>query len=190
METIEVVPKDRDIKNVFDTHPTWEWTKRIKIPFTYAFSKNHIYSLRGHGHVALRQESKAMRDGVTQLFREAVRDQRIYNNKLWIEVLAEKPNHRGDAINIVDLVCDGIKTAIDIDDRWFAIWRLDWAIEKNDPQIYIGIGQELCEDAIACSCCGEILPLHNFNKNTNAKHGVSRWCRECRKLLRRTNAQS
>lgn len=184
MGLLKQIPRNRDVTTVFDSHPTWAWTKRITVPFTYAFSKNHIYSMRGQGHVVLREESKGMRDAVTQLFREAIRDQKIYNNKLWIEVFIEKPNHRGDAINVIDLVCDGIKTAIDVDDRWFAIWRLDWAIEKNDPQIYIGIGQEECEDAIACSYCGQILALHHFNKNQRNKHGVSRCCRECQRLLR------
>ena len=169
--------------------PALTWLIRIAVPFQYTLSKNHIYTMTRYGHTALRREARASRDEITQLLREAVRDRTIKNNKLWIDIFVEKPNHRGDAINVVDLVCDAIKDATGVDDRWYSIRCIDWQIVKSEPTIYIGIGQEECEDAIACSFCGEILPLAAFNKNRASKIGVDRRCRECLKLARKPKGQ-
>lgn len=100
-------------------------------------------------------------------------------NRVWLDILVQKPNQRGDAVNFVDLICDAAKSAIGIDDRWFSIRRLDWQIVKDDPKIYIGIGQEDVPAVQACSSCGRLLPFSEFHKNTRLQNGVSRNCKEC-----------
>jgi hypothetical protein len=165
--------------------PDLEWIIRLAVPFQYSLSKNHMFTTTRFGHVALRKESRGIRDEITQLLREAMRKREIKNNKLWIDILVQKPNHKGDAINVLDLVCDAIKDATGVDDRWYSIRRLDWQIVKTNPMMFIGIGQELCVGSIACSSCGEILPLNQFNKNKASKVGVTRNCRECLKLMRK-----
>ena len=160
------------------------WIMRVAVPFTYAASKNHIYARRRSGHVFLRRESKAKRAEITAAIRAGLVDRRVAHNKVWLDVLVQKPDHYGDAINVIDLVCDAVKDAVPVDDRWFCIRRLDWEIVKEDPQLIIGIGQDSLEDAQVCSYCGQIKPLTAFNKAKNRPLGVGRECRECRRVGR------
>ena len=157
------------------------WMCRVAVPFSYAASKNHIWSMARSGHVYKRQESKRMRGSLTLMIRSAANGQRIANNKLWIDILVQKPDHKGDAVNVVDLVCDSIKDAIDLDDRWYSIRCLDWEIVKDRPRLFVGIGQSTDEDVQVCSSCGRMLPLDNFTKKRSQKLGVDRNCRACLK---------
>jgi uncharacterized Zn-finger protein len=160
--------------------PALAWMTRISIQFTYAASKNHIYANTPRGHRYMRLESRAVQDEIAIRLRSAIAGQRIVHNKVWIDILVQKSNHRGDAVNFVDLVCDGVKKAIPVDDRWFSIRRLDWEVVKSDPRIYIGVGQEDVEDCQICSYCGRILSFDNFGKRSGTKLGISRECHECR----------
>lgn len=160
------------------------WMLRVMVPFTYATSKNHIYARRRSGHVYLRSESLAKRTEISLAIREGLSDRKVAHNKVWIDILVQKPNHYGDAINVIDLVCDAIKDALPVDDRWFCIRCVDWEIVKHEPQLIIGIGQRTKEDAQVCSYCGQIKPLDAFNRDRGRPLGVGRECRECRRAGR------
>lgn len=121
-----------------------------------------------------------MRDELTLRIRSAFSGKKVAHNKVWIAIFAQKPNHRGDAVNLIDLVCDAIKDAIGIDDRWFCLRQVDWQITKKEPEIYVEIGQTSDVDSQPCSSCGRILSLDKFNKRKSNKLGVDRNCRECR----------
>jgi len=157
------------------------WRARAAVPFSYAASKNHIYALNKRGHVALRRETRQMRDRLTRELRLALQGRRIAHNKVWIDILVQKPDHRGDAVNVVDLVCDAVKDAIPVDDRWFCIRCLDWEVCKDGGQLIVGIGQESDADCQVCSYCGRIRPLTEFNVASNRPLGVGRECKECRR---------
>jgi len=159
--------------------PDLLWLVRVAVPFSYAVSKNHIYTTRRSGHVALRQEAVAKRREIALVVRSALAARRVAHNKLWIDVLVQKPDHRGDAVNVVDLVCDAIKDATGLDDRWFCIRQLDWEIAKQKPMLYIGLGQESNDDCQVCSHCGRVQPLEAFPKRTSRRLGRDRVCREC-----------
>lgn len=159
---------------------TLEWSVRIIVPFTYAGSKNHIYSLRDSGHLFLRAESKAFRDEVTLRLRSALIGRRIVQNRLWLDIFVQKSNHKGDAVNFVDMICDAVKLAVPLDDRWYSLRRVDWEIAKDSPQIFVGVGQENVRDVQACSSCGRLLPFDSFGKKSSNKLGIDRNCRECR----------
>ncbi|MGC9455249.1 MAG: hypothetical protein ACP5HU_10350 [Phycisphaerae bacterium] len=161
--------------------PRLLWFARVAVPFSYAASKNHIYARTRRGHVAMRRESAAKRREITLLIRSAVRDVRVAHNKVWIDILVQKPDHRGDAMNVVDLVSDAVKDALGVDDRWFCIRRLDWEIVKADPQLFIGIGQNSDRDCKVCSYCGQIKELSEFNANRTLPLGVGRECKDCRR---------
>lgn len=165
--------------------PDLVWYARIKVPFTYAASKNHIYSLNPRGHVAMRKESAAFRDEISFKTRLVLDGIKVAHNKVWLDILVQKPNHKGDAINVVDLVCDGVKRAMPVDDRWFCIRHLDWQISKNDPMLFVGMGQESFDDCQACSYCGQIKLLECFGKRSGSHLGIYRVCRECMKLGRK-----
>ena len=151
-----------------------QWLTRIAIPFSYAGSKNHLWATTRGGHVYRRKESNALQEQIVQSLKTVGTSQKVYRNKIWIDIFVQKPDHRGDAINFLDLIADAIKEAVGIDDRWFSIRRIDWQIVKETPRIFIGIGQDEQDlfDAKICSYCGRILPEEIFGKSR-------RECKEC-----------
>jgi uncharacterized Zn finger protein (UPF0148 family) len=161
------------------------WYTQIAVPFSYAGSKNHIYQMTGR-HVTLRSESRAYRQAISLQLKAALRGTQLVQNKVWLSIFVQKPDHRGDAVNVVDLVCDAVKDAIGIDDRWFCIKRLDWEISKTEPSLYIGVGQEVGAPVQACSSCGRLLPFGEFGKKSSNVSGVDRNCSACRSA---TNAK-
>ena len=176
--------------NVAPPDPELIWMIRVLVPFSYAASKNHLYARRRSGHVFLRRESKAKRAEIAIAVRSALDGQKVAHNKVWIDILVQKPNHYGDAVNVIDLVCDALKDALPVDDRWFCIRRVDWEIVKEDPQLVIGIGQDSVDDAQVCSYCGQIKPLEAFNRDKSCPLGVGRECRDCRRVGRLLTKQA
>lgn len=162
--------------------PELAWEVRIAVPFEWAFSKNNVYANRGQGHVALRAETRAARTSLAYELKNALnRDRhRVKQNRLWISIFVQKPNHRGDAINVLDVVADAIKDAVPLDDRWYSIRHLDWEIVKVKPRIFIGVGQEDVEDVRACSYCGRLLTLDMFVRDR----------RECADCVRASSQHS
>jgi Holliday junction resolvase RusA-like endonuclease len=154
---------------------------RVAIPFDYAASKNAVWRTGRGGHVYARKESVAFRHELTAMIGDSAEGRVWYQRKTYIDVFVEKPNHRGDATNVLDLVCDAIKDAIGVDDRWYAITRLDWSIVKVDPRIIVGIRQCGFGDQQVCSHCGRALArtLEFFGKNASTSTGLSRVCKEC-----------
>ncbi len=168
-----------------DSEPNPHSGFRVAVPFDYCMSKNGLWSNNKKGHVFIRKEMRSARDVISLAVKSAMnRDGwRLYTGKVWIDLLVQKPNHRGDAINVLDLICDAVKDAIGIDDRWFSIRRLDWEIVKRDPRIYIGVSQEITEDHRVCSCCGAARPLAMFA-------GSRRECAICIKVDSFTKEQT
>lgn len=157
---------------------------RVSIPFSYNFSKNSVWSLGNtKGHVYARREANEAREQLAWLIKKA--GKQWYEGKVWIDIFVEKPDMRGDAINVIDLVCDAVKDAIGIDDRWYCIRRLDWAVVKDNPKIYVGVGQAIKEHHRICSTCGRLLPLTEFNKQKGVRLGRARVCKECSKALKK-----
>ncbi len=157
------------------------WSIRVSIPFSYAASKNAIYRMLPHGHVFLRREARAHRDAIALRVRQSLAGRRIAHNKVWLDILVQKPNHKGDAVNVVDTVCDAVKRAVPVDDRWFCIRRLDWQIVKDNPQLIIGLGQDSDVDCQVCSYCGQIKPFSEFGRRRHSHLGIGRECRDCRR---------
>ncbi len=165
--------------------PDLLWNVRVAVPFSYSASKNHIYAMRRTGHIALRRESRQMRQALAAALSRGLHCIRVAHNKLWLDILVQKPNHKGDAVNVVDLVCDAVKDAVDIDDRWFCIRRLNWEIVKDNPRLFVGIGQDSRLDCQICSYCGQIKPFAEFHRNKHNPLGIGRECRQCRHRGRR-----
>jgi hypothetical protein len=179
--------------------PSWIWEQsecddlghelRVTMPFDYVASKNAIWSMGRGGHVYVRKQANQFRDALASRIRTAsaagaeiggFAPTQWFQGKLWIDIFVEKPDHRGDAVNFVDLVCDAVKDATGVDDRWYCLRRVDWSIVKTDPKIRIGIGQAIEEDHGVCSHCGSILPLSTgFGRNRSTKSGFGRVCFGC-----------
>lgn len=169
----------------FHTTLDYEWSTTFAIPFTLNTSKNRRWSNNGGGVTYLTRSVREFERGLIGRIRLAVKDISIKQAKVWISIFVQKPNHRSDAVNTVDTICDAVKKAIEVDDRWFSIDRVDWEIKKKDPQIYIRIAQEAREDMLVCSYCGEICTLDRFNKNKHGPLGRSRVCRQCDAIHRK-----
>lgn len=168
-----------------DSDPDIARLVRVSMPFSYEMSKNAIWSVANkQGHVYARRQSNARRRELAQRVLLASRDGEWFEGKVWIDILVEKPDARGDAINVIDLVCDALKDVLGVDDRWYSIRRLDWAIVKRDPMLYVGIGQEVTEHHRICSHCGSCLPLREFTKNRSMPRGYGRVCRTCARTRR------
>jgi len=164
------------------------WTARTSIPFDKHLSKNAMWSNVGrgshHGQHYVRAGHRAARELIAWEVKRITHGREIFEGPLWIDILVQKPNHRFDAVNFLDGICDGVKLAVGIDDNWFAIRRLDWEIVKTTPRIYIGVGQAIDRHHRCCSYCGELKPLtaEHFNRKASAPHGLDRVCKPCSRL--------
>lgn len=157
------------------------WAARIKVPYSQAASKNFIFGQSGiGGHRYKRQQSKEFQKQIAWSLRAALKGTKVARNKIWLGIFVQKPTHKSDAVNVIDLICDAVTDATGIDDRWVSIHYLDWQISKTDPAIFIQIGQESDVDLQVCSRCGRGLPFENFAKNRTNKLGITRECRDCR----------
>lgn len=154
---------------------------RVAVPFDYTMSKNSIWSNRKTGHIDNRQRKNTIKEYLVERINSSLNrsGNRFYEDKVWIDIFVQKPDHRGDAINVVDFVCDAVKEAIGVDDRWFSIRKLDWQITKENPSLYVGIGQSSNSDKRICSYCGRILSLDRFWADKGDRLGVGRECKDC-----------
>lgn len=156
-----------------------QWFREVQVPFLYAGSKNHMSAMSNRGHVFMRKESREYKQAIALDVAKAVAGVNAQINKVWIWLLIQKPNHRGDAVNLLDLVIDSIKHAVGVDDRWFSIGGVDWEVIKREPMIHIGVGQFDTTPSRVCSYCGLLLPLAEFVKNKGGTDGYSRSCFQC-----------
>lgn len=167
-----------------EENPDLQRLVRVSVPFDQGLSKNSMWSMaRGANYVFMGNKHKSIRAAIENSVRMAMSsDQPFVQGKVWIDILIQKPSHRGDAINMVDGICDAVKKAIAVDDNWFCIRKLDWQIVKTNPRIFIGIGQEVTSDHQPCSYCGHILPIDQFGKRKHGKTGRSRVCAPCSRI--------
>lgn len=166
------------------------WHARVGVPFEYGFSKNAIFRNIPTGHVHLRQESNALRANLVARLSNALRVMKPVERRTWIDILVQKPNHRGDAVNVVDTVCDAVKVATGVDDRWFSIRRLDWEVVKKNPMLYVGVGQDDQVQQRVCSYCGQVLDMDQFGPHKQNRCGKSRVCRSCSRLTERLRSRT
>lgn len=163
----------------FATHPVFRWVAITSIPYTPNVSKNRRWSSNGQGFVFLTQAVREFQANLVEHIRECVKDLPVKNAKVWLSIFVQKPNHKSDAINSIDTICDAVKKGIGVDDNWFCIDRVDWEIQKHDPHIYLKIAQESACDMLACSSCGVVSAADTFPPKKNGPFGRSRVCREC-----------
>lgn len=148
----------------------------FSIPFDWCLSKNAMANF-GRGRYWKNPSTTASQEIIIWKIRQT--KIKWIQDKLYISILVEKPNQRGDAINFIDTIADGVKKGTEIDDRWFCLERIDWIINKNEPKIWITIKQNNSSAKQVCSYCGRILTLNNFRRNKSARLGITRECKDC-----------
>lgn len=161
--------------------PTLLWHITIALPYSSHFSKNKLLG-RTRSGIYMRREARDAQATIVDIFAaELYRAGRVVvQAKLWVDIFVQKPNHYSDAVNLVDTVCDALKVATKLDDRWFSIRRLDWEVVTDDPFVYVGIGQDTDESHGICQYCKRFLPLSEFRKSTRTRDGTTGRCVECR----------
>jgi hypothetical protein len=89
------------------------------------------------------REGKKLQADVELLAAHALRgDVLPKQTRIYLDIHVERRDMKADPINLLDLLADGLKKGLGVDDRWFAIWRLDWSMVEFDPQVYISCGLE------------------------------------------------
>lgn len=176
-----VVISAAQARPIFDAIPAPDLTTiiRLAVPFDWRFSKNAAWQVGRGGHIFLSAEVRALREALALQFKMALKGTKWPQRKTYVDILVQKPDHRGDAVNVVDFICDALKNALSVDDRWFSLRFVDWQIIKDQPKIYIGVGRDGDEDQQVCSYCGRILLLRHFWKDRHGRLGVGRECTEC-----------
>lgn len=163
--------------------PEMAWAVSLRLPFGWELSKNAIWRTGAGGHVFLRSESRAARNLLTARLREALSNVNAVEAKVYIAIHVQKPNHRGDAVNTIDTLCDCIKEALGVDDRWFCLRSVDWSVSRTNPEIVVQVAQAETEHHRVCTQCGVIKPLASeFAKTKHGLLGHGRTCSECRRL--------
>ncbi len=155
---------------------------RVAVPFDYAASKNAIWRTGRGGHIYAREEGRKWREALTMELRAS--GNTWFQGKIWVDIFVEKPNHKGDAANVLDTVLDAVKEATGVDDRWYSIRRLDWAIGKVEPRVIVGVYQAITEDHRACSYCGRELPYSDYGPNRHDPAGIAKICKDCSRPVR------
>ena len=98
----------RNIAWYGESEPDLHTVIRVCVPFSYIYSKNRLWSFSGgQGHVYQRQTIKNARAALALLIRQEAHG-KFKKGKVWIDLLVQKPNHKGDAVNVLDLVCDAV----------------------------------------------------------------------------------
>ncbi len=161
--------------------PEMAWSVHVAVPFDWKWSKNGMWvARRGSFGRRLSQPARDRRDSLAVALVAELGGQQVAHNVMWLEIFAELPDHRGDAINCLDLVADAVEIATGLNDRWVKISGLDWKISKDPkPGLHVWIGQQSIEDVQACGTCGLILHLNEFYRCRSAKLGRANRCKNC-----------
>ena len=105
----------------------------IQVPLTAALSKNAQHR-QARGRIYLSDEARAAREALGWSLKARLQGRSFHpRGKVWLDLFVQRADLRSDPINVLDAVADALKTVIGIDDRWFAVARLDWALVRGQP---------------------------------------------------------
>jgi hypothetical protein len=111
----------------------WDKIISITVPWTSALSKNRQYVL-SRNRPYLTTDAQEMRDLIRWLLKNALHGQTFHpRHKLWLRIEIQRRTMTWDPINVLDAIADAIKAVAGVDDRWFAIDRLDWVHRPDQP---------------------------------------------------------
>jgi len=119
-------------------------TVSLEVPHEYdtAFSKNQWHGLTGGGKMFNNTTTQRLMDGISMLVR-GERNKlgvRIQQKKTWVKIMVYRPDMKSDPINFLDVIADGVKAGLGIDDNLFAA-VVDWELDPGNPGIVIKVEQ-------------------------------------------------
>jgi hypothetical protein len=114
------------------------------VPYTTNYSKNKKYYMSKTPTsriitASYRQATRVLSTIFNQTFKGHTF---LDKHKTWVKIYAYRPDFKSDIHNFEECICDSLKDAIGIDDRYFSLiidWCLD--IEKINPRIEIEVWQ-------------------------------------------------
>lgn len=123
-----------------------KWLIDIGLPYNVNWSKNKSHRMcfsKKHGRTILYRSSETayLMEALSLEIKSLYRGQIPPRAKVWVDISIIRPDYKTDPHNFWDNLADSIKHGIGIDDRYFAIYRLDWVLKKEPPhEIRIRIG--------------------------------------------------
>lgn len=119
-------------------------TVAVTIPYHVSgLSKNAQHAVATR-RVVLRADAQAAREALGWELKICLQG-RVFHpqHKVWISVFVQRQDMKSDPINVLDAVADAVKEVIGVDDRWFAVDRLDWALVRHQrPFVRIRLWQD------------------------------------------------
>lgn len=160
------------------------WSVRVELPVEEwsGWSKNRVWR-KQRGRIVRGSEGALVRSRLGGAVGAELARQRVTpaRSVLWVRIHVAKPNHLGDAINVVDQVADAIEDATRLDDRWTELRGVTWSIEPARPRVIVELGQDQPWDLVACSSCGQLLRPRAFRPSALAGDSLPHQacCRRC-----------
>lgn len=108
------------------------------VPFDKRLSKN-AQKTPFKGRMILTADARSSSTALVESLRRCITG-RPRKVKTLVSIRVMKPNHRMDAVNFVDVVCDCVQKASGLNDRFYSL-AVDWEIDKANPRIEIEVGQ-------------------------------------------------
>lgn len=166
------------------------WRVAVDIPFDGGFSKNRIAVIRkskrtGRRFVGKSKGSRARQTSLATIVRAAINREGVVvaKDRLGLTIAVRKSDHRADAVNVLDLVCDAVRDATGLDDRWFEVDALRWTITTGPPMLRVEIRQDAEAPLRPCAQCQRLSLPGDFAKGSGPR-GRAWVCRACTKALK------
>ena len=96
------------------------------------------------GRVYLQEAARAHRETLGWELKAALKG-RVFQprRKVWLDLFVQRADLKSDPINVLDGVADAVKDLVGLDDRWFAIWQLDWDLVRHEsPWLRLHLWQD------------------------------------------------
>jgi hypothetical protein len=176
-----VSPREIDLPQGWDAEDhLYPARVRVKVPLSAAMSKNRMWVHTRRGVVSSREAHNCKEALIAEVRAAAAAGGvHFFRNKVWVDLLVRKASHAMDCVNILDLVADGLKIAIGLDDNWFSVRRIDWEVRPADPHVVVGVLQQTCVDGDVCRECGEVRLPEMFPAVPRNKGGRGTTCVVC-----------
>ena len=148
---VTVLPHERRFASPGYTLPVLARWIALAIPFEVEqLSKNRaikpiVNRRTGKRGMATQKPKRDKAKAIADLVALESRRTRTYftQSKVWLDIVVVLRVHNADALNVLDTVADAVARGIGVDDRWFAVRRLDWGIDPDSqPTLYLTVGQE------------------------------------------------
>lgn len=112
----------------------------VKVTYNSNLSKNARIANRFKGFY-IKPEAKRAEAVLEHELTIALKRVKLYNNKVYLDIFVMKPRTNIDAINFLDAIADVLKRVTGVDDKWYSVKSIDWAVDTKQPYIVVKLYQ-------------------------------------------------